>query len=170
MTPAHAQKSSGGKSGGGAAGPASTSSLEDQLGPLGRSALAILQGGDSHYKQAEEFLDKAGIIGSLRRPFLAPFELVYRRGASEVEHVVADHWSRETLSPIAQLLSRFPFNQGAEREVAPNELDLLNETSGSFWKDVHVPLAELRAQVDAILAAWGMAAEAAVPPFRLATP
>ena len=29
-----------------------------------------------------------------------------------------------------------------------------------FWKDVHVPLAELRAQVDAILAAWGMAAEA----------
>lgn len=29
-----------------------------------------------------------------------------------------------------------------------------------FWKDVHVPLAELRAQVDAILAAWGMAADA----------
>ena len=99
----------------------------------------MLQGDDkAPYKQAEAFLDKAGIIGSLRRPFLAPFDVAYRRGVHDIERAVARHWQHETLSPISQILSRFPFNQGAEREVAPSELDLLNESSGSFWQDVHV--------------------------------
>ncbi len=111
--------------------------LEDQLGALGRGALSVLQGDDkAPYKQAEAFLDKAGIIGSLRRPFLAPFDVAYRRGVHDIERAVARHWQHETLSPISQILSRFPFNQGAEREVAPSELDLLNESSGSFWQDV----------------------------------
>lgn len=141
-TPIRQKKSSeDGKSGPGAATgraqPASSSSsLEDQLGPLGRSSLAVLQGDDSQYKQAEEFLDKAGIVGSLRRPFMAPFDVVYRRGAEELEHAFADHWSRETLPPITQLVARFPFNPAAEREVAPNELSMLSESGGSFWKDV----------------------------------
>lgn len=114
-----------------------TLTLEDQLGALGRGALSVLQGDDkAPYKQAEAFLDKAGIIGSLRRPFLAPFDVAYRRGVHDIERAVARHWQHETLSPISQILSRFPFNQGAEREVAPSELDLLNESSGAFWQDV----------------------------------
>lgn len=116
---------------------ADSAALEDQLGALGRSALAVLQGDDkTPYKQAESFLDKAGIIGSLRRPFLAPFDVAYRRGVHDIERAVARHWQHETLSPIGQILSRFPFNQGAEREVAPSELDILSESSGSFWQDV----------------------------------
>jgi len=111
--------------------------LEDQLGALGRSALQVLSGNDkAPYKQAEAFLDKAGIIGSLRRPFLAPFDVAYRRGVHDIERAVARHWQTETLSPISQILSRFPFNQGAEREVAPSELDILNESGGAFWQDV----------------------------------
>lgn len=134
------QKPAGGSGGsGGGSGGASPSAflLEEQLGPVGRAALAVLQGSDSSpAKKAEEFLDKAGIIGSLRRPFMAPFDAVYHRGTREIEQVAAEHWNRETLLPITQLLARFPFNQGAEREVSPSELELLNESGGSFWKDV----------------------------------
>lgn len=125
------------KAGDATAGRAAPAILEEQLGTLGRSALNALKGSDdSPQKQAEAFLDKAGIIGALRRPFLAPFESVFRHGSHEIERAVAQHFASETLPTVAQLLSRFPFNQGAEREVAPSELDILNEQGGAFWQDV----------------------------------
>lgn len=37
---------------------------------------------------------------------------------------------------VASLLDRFPFNQAAEREVAPAELDVMNEENGAFFADV----------------------------------
>lgn len=113
------------------------SGLETQLSPAGRSALASAQGQkDTPRHKAEEFLDKAGILGGLRRPFMEPFEAVYRRGARDIERTLAQHWQSETQPKVAQLLSRFPFNPAAEREVAPADLDTLNEVSGAFWQDL----------------------------------
>lgn len=170
--PSEASKSSPpGKSSPGASPSGSASSLEEQLGALGRNALAVLQGSDSApYKQAESFLDKAGIIGSLRRPFLAPFDVAYRRGVHDIERAVARHWQSETLSPITQLLSRFPFNQGAEREVAPSELDLLNEAGGAFWQDVRAFYAPVLSEQSGAYRARGESSRAiALPKDMLPT-
>jgi hypothetical protein len=170
--PSEASKSSpAGKSSPGGGPSSSASGLEEQLGALGRNALAVLQGRDrAPYKQAEAFLDKAGIIGSLRRPFLAPFDVAYRRGVHDIERAVARHWQNETLSPIAQLLSRFPFNQGAEREVAPSELDLLNEAGGAFWQDVRGFYAPVLSEQSGTYRARGESSRAiALPKDMLAT-
>jgi type VI protein secretion system component VasK len=119
------------KDGGGSA------ELSAALGPLGRSALALVGGQPgTPREQAEQFLDKAGVIGSLRRPFLDPFDSVYRMGVHEIEHTLAKHWQNETLPLLSPLFSRFPFNQAAEREVAPEELEVLNQSSGAFFHDV----------------------------------
>lgn len=126
-------------------------SLEDQLGALGRSALAMTktaEGSESPRHQAEQFLDKAGIIGSLRRPFIEPFDTLYHQGEKDIEAALARHWQEETLPPLQALMSRFPFSQGAEREVAPSELDVLSEISGSFFADI-------RGYYDAAIVAQG---------------
>ncbi len=123
--------------GGGKKGDPPQVLLAAQLSGLGRSALAVAKGQDGTPRQsAEKFLDKAGIIGALRRPFMAPFDAVYHRGAREIEGALAQHWQNDTLPMVAQLLTRFPFNQSAEREVAPSELEVLNEKSGAFFQDV----------------------------------
>ena len=114
--------------------------LAEQLGPLGRSALAMTRDGSagepSPRQSAEQFLDKAGLVGSMRRPFMEPFDAVFRRGAQEVESSLAQHWEKETLAMVAPLLERFPFNQASEREVAPAELDVISEGNGAFFADV----------------------------------
>jgi len=116
------------------------SSLADQLGPLGRSALAMARedsaGEPSPRQDAEKFLDKAGLIGTMRRPFIEPFDAVFRRGSQEVEAALAQHWEKESVAMVMALLDRFPFNQAAEREVAPSELDLISEPSGAFFTDL----------------------------------
>lgn len=115
-------------------------SLADHLGPLGRSALAMARedsaGDPSPRQDAEKFLDKSGLIGSLRRPFIEPFDVVFKRGSQEVEKALAQHWETETVALVAPLLDRFPFNQAAEREVAPSELDLISEANGAFFSDL----------------------------------
>lgn len=116
---------------------AASATLGERVGPVGRSALLMREAAsDSPRTQAEQFLDKAGIVGALRRPFLEPFSAVYHRGARELERTMAEHWQTETLPLVAPLLARFPFNQAAEREVAPTELDILSEPGGAFWQDV----------------------------------
>ena len=116
------------------------SSLPDQLGPLGKSALRMAredsEAEPSPRQSAEVFLDKAGLIGSMRRPFIEPFDAVFKRGSQEVESALAQHWEKETVAMVTPLFERFPFNQAAEREVAPVELDLISESSGAFFADV----------------------------------
>lgn len=118
-------------------GAATPALLSEQVSAVGRVALAMAEGAaDSPRGQAEQFLDKAGITGALRGPFLAPFDAVYHRGARELERALAQHWQSVTLPRITPLLERFPFNRGAEREVAPPELEVLNPAAGAFWQDV----------------------------------
>lgn len=114
-----------------------TAALGPRLSPLGRSALAMHEGSEqSPLRQAEQFLDRAGVGGPLRRPFLAPFLAVYQSGANEIENVLASHW-RDVLSPqLAPLFARFPFARDAEREVAPAELDILSERKGLLFTEL----------------------------------
>jgi type VI protein secretion system component VasK len=75
---------------------------------------------------------------------------VLHRGSRELERSVAEHFRSVTLPMVSALFGRFPFNQAAEREVAPAELDILAEPDGAFWKDVrtfYAPVLSLQAGV-----------------------
>lgn len=120
-----------------AAPPQGSAALTPRLSALGRSALAMHEGSEqSALHQAEQFLDRAGVGGPLRRPFLAPFLAVYHSGAGEIERVLASHWREVLLPQVAPLFTRFPFARAAEREVAPAELDLLSERKGPLFADL----------------------------------
>ncbi|MBL9005150.1 MAG: hypothetical protein JNJ46_12935 [Myxococcales bacterium] len=126
-----------GGAGGAAAAAESGAALRAVLSPIGQSALAMHEGKeDSALRKAEQFLDQAGIAGSLRRPFLAPFLAAYHAGADEIERVMASRWRDTMNGQIEPMLARFPFNPGAEREVAPSELDLISERKGPLFNDV----------------------------------
>lgn len=121
----------------GAAGAEGGSALRSTLSPIGQSALSMHEGKDeSALRQAEQFLDRAGIAGALRRPFLAPFLAAYHTGADEIERVLANRWRDALSRQIEPMLERFPFNPGAEREVAPTELDLLSERKGPLFNEL----------------------------------
>lgn len=124
---------------GGAAGAEAGGALRAALSPIAQSALSMHEGREeSALRQAEQFLDHAGITGALRRPFLAPFLAAYHTGADEIERVLASRW-REALSrQIEPMLARFPFNPGAQREVAPAELDLISERKGPLFNELRV--------------------------------
>ncbi|MBL8632678.1 MAG: hypothetical protein JNM40_05590 [Myxococcales bacterium] len=111
--------------------------LTSKLSALARSALAMHEGSEeSSLAKAEQFLDRAGIAGPLRRPFLAPFLAVHQLGSTEIEQVFAQHWKEVMQPQITPLMSRFPFQRGAEREVAPSDLDVLSERRGPLFADL----------------------------------
>lgn len=127
---------SGAAAAGGSGGDASAG-LGSSLSAMGQSALAMHEGkGESALRQAEQFLDGAGIAGPLRRPFLAPFLAAYHTGAEEIERVLASRWHQVVQGQIEPLLARFPFNPGAEREVAPSELDWISERKGPLFNEL----------------------------------
>lgn len=122
-----------------AAGGASERStvLLNMLSPLGKSALAMHEDqGESSLRRAEQFLDRAGISGPLRRPFLAPFQAVHQTGSAEIERVLAKHWQGMMSRLITPLFERFPFNRSAEREIAPADLDVLSERKGPIFAEL----------------------------------
>ena len=114
-----------------------SSPLAERLTPLGRAALAASEGRpETALRMAEKFLDESGVSGDLRGPFLSPFQVAHRQGLNDIERVMAQHWRDELLPMVSPLFTRFPFNRAAEREVAPAELDALNESKGTFWQDL----------------------------------
>lgn len=120
-----------------ATNPDKSSVLTSKLSALGRSALAMHEGSEeSSLAKAEQFLDRAGIAGPLRRPFLAPFLAAHQLGSAEIEQVFAQHWKEVMQPQITPLLTRFPFQRGAEREVAPSDLDVLSERRGPLFADL----------------------------------
>ena len=90
---------------------------EDHLGPLGRAALAMTKSGRCGKRdaapKAEQFLDKAGIVGALRRPRSSRSMRCITAAKKKIEAALARHWKEETLPQISSLLSRFPFNQAS---------------------------------------------------------
>lgn len=111
--------------------------LLSMLSPLGKSALTMHEDqGESSLRRAEQFLDRAGISGPMRRPFLAPFQAVHQTGSAEIERVLAKHWQGMMTRLIAPLFERFPFNRSAEREIAPADLDVLSERKGPIFAEL----------------------------------
>ncbi len=114
-----------------------SAALLGMLSPVGKSALAMHEDqGDSSLRRAEQFLDRAGISGPMRRPFLAPFQAVHQTGSAEIERVLAKHWQGMMTRLIEPLFDRFPFNRSAEREIAPAELDVLSERKGPIFAEL----------------------------------
>lgn len=119
----------------------------DALPPAGRLALSILQGAESSpLKQVEAFLDKAGVSGDLRRPFLLPVQRVYRLGLRDLEHAVQSGWQKERAETLVPLLGRFPFSRRVEREIAADDLESLKPPDGRFWRFVRGYVAPLCAE------------------------
>jgi type VI secretion system protein ImpL len=99
-----------------------------------RVAIAVLQGQEgSPLRQIEAFLDAAGIVGDLRKPFLAPLLRVYRLGLHELEASIEKRYAQEYARHIAPLLSRFPFDRSAKTEVTPEALAALRPPDGAFF-------------------------------------
>lgn len=97
--------------------------LAEALSPVGQAALAMLQGGEgSLLAEVQAWLVAAGLPGSLRGPFLAPAQAVQRIGMRAIEVTVAERWRDEAGAEAARVLSRFPFDPGAELAADPGEL------------------------------------------------
>ena len=108
--------------------------LQDLLTPLGRLGFSILaQQEGSPDRKVRQFLDSAGLGGLLAPPFLAPVQHVARLGLSDVEQVLATQWSTVLLPIVRPLLSLYPLDRRAERELQPAQLDVLKPVDGLFW-------------------------------------
>ena len=107
--------------------------LSELLSPLGRIGLAVLMEQEtSPERKLEQFLENAGLGGPLSPPLLAPVRHLAKLGMTEVEQVLGQQW--ESDQQLARpVLSRYPFDRRAERELQPSELDLFKPVTGGFW-------------------------------------
>jgi type VI secretion system protein ImpL len=109
-----------------------------------RVAIAVLQGQEgSPLRQIEVFLDAEGIVGELRKPFIAPLLRVNRLGTQDLEKSVASKWNQEYAQHVAPLVERFPFNRHAKGEVSPADFAPIHPPDGAFWTFVQRQVAPL---------------------------
>lgn len=117
--------------------PSASPGLWERLSALGQSTLRVYRGDDkAPLRQAEVFLDKAGILGKLRQPFLLPFSRAYQHGVEDIEHAVEEAWQKTTLPLVQPLLSSFPFAMRSEREVSPEQLEVLSPSRGALARQL----------------------------------
>lgn len=108
--------------------------LSDLVSPVGRTALAVLdENPASHERKTEQFLASIGLGGAMGQPLLAPMRHVTRLGIAEVEQAVAQQFQSTLLPLVSPLISHFPFERTADKEVQPAELEILKPTEGAFW-------------------------------------
>jgi type VI secretion system protein ImpL len=119
--------------------------FESSLTPLGRLSLAILQDRrDSYLRLARQWLDSVGIEGDdWRRPFLAPIEQAHKLGKADLEAAVKKNWEERVLPQVLPVLLKFPFNQSAEREATPLEIEEALHPNGTFWRTFRKMIAPL---------------------------
>lgn len=121
--------------------PASTTTasldatLLARLSPAAKTALQLLEAGPQQ-SAIEHFLDEAGIAHSLRRPFLRPLSVIYRRGMGELESALSRHAKEEIAPPLQRIFAGFPFKRRSSQEITVEQLDQLNPTSGVLWNSV----------------------------------
>jgi type VI protein secretion system component VasK len=109
-----------------------------------RVVIAVLQAGEtSPLRQIETFLDAAGIVGDLRKPFIAPLLRVYKLGVHDLETAVDKRWAQEYQQHVAPLLDRFPFSRKAKSEATAAELSPMHPQTGAFWSFVGKQVAPL---------------------------
>lgn len=108
--------------------------LSDLVSPVGRAALAVLdENPASHERKTEQFLASIGLGGAMGQPMLAPMRHVTRLGIAEVEQAVAQQFQSTLLPLVSPLISHYPFERTADKEVQPSELEILKPTEGAFW-------------------------------------
>lgn len=110
--------------------------LEDDLTAAGKVSLAILrESRDSYLRAVSAWLDSAGISARWRKPFLEPVLAVHQLGLADMEAAVKKGWETRAWPIAAPLLTRFPFNRAAIRDVTPLELEeAIHPTTGTFWR------------------------------------
>lgn len=108
--------------------------LADRLSPLGRAALDVLTSKPtSSYVAVQKWLDEAGLVGDLRKPFLRPVELAYDLGIREVEGAIAAAWRSEIAPGPTAILGRFPFQRTAVVDTSAAEMAQSFGPNGAFW-------------------------------------
>ncbi|MEI7891954.1 MAG: hypothetical protein WCI05_02620, partial [Myxococcales bacterium] len=109
--------------------------LEKALSPVGRVALADLQGDKGAYASlVSEWLRSVHLPDYQRTPFLAPIDLVSRIGRSDVQETVRRVWERDMLPDVQRIAHRFPFDRESREEATPRELEAaFHPQSGRFF-------------------------------------
>ncbi|ACY15559.1 hypothetical protein [Haliangium ochraceum] len=113
--------------------------LRSELSAVGALVLDVLSGnGDSHVAQTRAWLASTNLDRSFHEPFLAPVEEAYALGREDIEAAVQRLWQREVLPVALPLLSRFPFDEAADRGLTPDELEAAlraqGKQPGGFWQ------------------------------------
>jgi type VI protein secretion system component VasK len=109
-----------------------------------RVALANLQGVEGSAQQKlDTYLDTAGLVGDLRRPFTVPLLRVHRLGLTDVETSVQTRYDEELRQRIRPLLERFPFSRSAGSDVAMADLQQLKPPSGAIYQFVQRQIAPM---------------------------
>lgn len=109
-----------------------------------RVALSNLQGVEgSSQAKLDMYLDAAGLVGDLRRPFTVPLLRVHRLGLSDVETAVTNRYDEEFRQRIRPLLDRFPFNRSSTTDVAMTDLAQLKPPSGAIYQFVQRQIAPM---------------------------
>jgi len=109
-----------------------------------RLALLNLQGVEgSPQQKLDTYLDMAGLVGDLRRPFLIPLLRAHRLGLTDIESAVGNRWDEEYVQRIRPLLDRFPFNRQAKADVPIAELAALKPPEGAIYQFVQRQIAPM---------------------------
>ncbi len=117
--------------------------LDTPTGAARVTAAVLFDQETSALRQIEAFLDAAGIVGDLRRPFLAPLLRVYKLGAQDLEKAVASKWAEQAAQHVAPLQKRFPFQRSAKAEATASDLAAFRPPDGAFWTFVQRQVAPL---------------------------
>ncbi|HQN18520.1 MAG TPA: hypothetical protein PKV86_05265, partial [Syntrophobacteraceae bacterium] len=109
--------------------------LKRILSPLGRISLSIQRGeNDSYVSLVRMWIKSVGMDAEWQQPFLEPATIAFFVGRGDVESSVEKIWSDLEDSYLKTLFSKFPFNQKAEVEATPSELEKVIHPQGAFWK------------------------------------
>jgi hypothetical protein len=107
-------------------------------------ALSNLQGVEgSPQQKLDMYLDMAGLVGDLRRPFTIPLLRVHRLGLSDIENAVTSRYDDELRQRIRPLLERFPFNRTSTADVAMTDLQQLKPPGGAIYQFVQRQIAPM---------------------------
>jgi hypothetical protein len=116
-------------------GAAAASSLERELTPAGRAALATIRGDKGSYDaMVKAWARKALLTADQSAPFLAPFNQLMKVGQSNIEDVIRRAWNTQIYPPVKEISAKFPFDRTSETTATPSEVTaLFHPIDGKFF-------------------------------------
>lgn len=110
--------------------------LSKLLTPAGQLSLAILRRESGSYlAQVQSWLTSVNIGNELGQPFLSPIQQLYLVGLRDIEKNVAASWQHKILADLDPVLSKFPFDPTAKKEVRAEEMtEYFHPTNGRFFE------------------------------------